>query len=115
MPTADQYYDSKELFHFRWFVLFSYFVADQEPVWEEPARSVTALSTPKLELDIQITFIAEERKLKFHEFESPETQVQADYRISACERYSYCLNPLIYTDPDGELIWIIPNIGWNQL
>ena len=30
-------------------------------------------------------------------------------------RYSYCLNnPLVYTDPDGELIWIIPNIGWSR-
>jgi hypothetical protein len=30
-------------------------------------------------------------------------------------RYSYALNnPLIYTDPSGELIWIIPNIGWSK-
>jgi hypothetical protein len=23
-------------------------------------------------------------------------------------------NPLVYTDPDGEFIWIIPNIGWSK-
>jgi hypothetical protein len=29
--------------------------------------------------------------------------------------YVYCLNnPLVYTDPSGELFWILPNIGWSN-
>jgi hypothetical protein len=48
-------------------------------------------------------------------FLSPDPYVQAADYSQSFNRYSYCLNnPLIYTDPSGELIWIIPNIGWSK-
>jgi len=48
-------------------------------------------------------------------FLSPDPYVQVPDFSQSFNRYSYCLNnPLIYTDPDGELIWIIPNIGWSK-
>jgi len=48
-------------------------------------------------------------------FLSPDDYVQAPDFTQSFNRYSYCLNnPLIYTDPSGELFWIIPNIGWSK-
>ena len=48
-------------------------------------------------------------------FLSPDSYVQAPDNTQNFNRYSYCLNnPLIYTDPSGELFWIIPNIGWSK-
>jgi hypothetical protein len=46
---------------------------------------------------------------------SPDNYVQEPYNSQSYNRYSYCLNnPLKYTDPSGELIWLIPNIGWSK-
>lgn len=48
-------------------------------------------------------------------FLSPDPYVQAPYNSQNYNRYSYCLNnPLKYTDPSGEYIWILPNIGWSK-
>ncbi len=48
-------------------------------------------------------------------FFSPDPFVQAPGNWLNYNRYGYCHNnPLIYTDPSGELIWIIPNIGWSK-
>ena len=48
-------------------------------------------------------------------FCSPDNYVQAPDNSQNFNSYSYCLNnPLIYTDPSGELIWLIPNIGWSK-
>jgi RHS repeat-associated protein len=48
-------------------------------------------------------------------FFSPDNFVQSPDFTQSFNRYSYCLNnPLVYTDPDGELIWIIPNIGFSR-
>jgi RHS repeat-associated protein len=42
-------------------------------------------------------------------FLSPDPFVQAPEYSQNFNRYSYCLNnPLIYTDPDGEVFWLIP-------
>ena len=42
-------------------------------------------------------------------FLSPDPYVQAPDFSQSYNRYSYCLNnPLIYVDPDGELVWLIP-------
>ena len=42
-------------------------------------------------------------------FLSPDPYVQAPGNWLNYNRYGYCLNnPLIYTDPDGELWWLIP-------
>ncbi|MCQ2065687.1 MAG: FG-GAP-like repeat-containing protein [Bacteroidaceae bacterium] len=39
-------------------------------------------------------------------FLSPDPYVQMPYNPQNFNRYSYCLNnPLLYTDPDGEIIW----------
>jgi hypothetical protein len=44
-------------------------------------------------------------------FLSPDPFVQAPELSQNFNRYSYCLNnPLIYTDPDGEIVWFIPVI-----
>lgn len=48
-------------------------------------------------------------------FISPDNFVQSPTSSQNFNRYSYCLNnPLIYTDPSGELFWIIPNISWSK-
>lgn len=48
-------------------------------------------------------------------FLSPDPVLQSPGNLQNYNRYSYCYNnPLIYTDPSGELIWIIPNIGWSK-
>ena len=48
-------------------------------------------------------------------FLSPDPFVQDPVNSQSFNRYSYCLNnPLIYTDPDGEIFWILPNIGWSK-
>jgi RHS repeat-associated protein len=48
-------------------------------------------------------------------FLSPDNYVQMPDFSQSYNRYSYCLNnPLKYTDPDGELFWIIPSIGWSK-
>jgi RHS repeat-associated protein len=48
-------------------------------------------------------------------FLSPDNYVQALDNSQNFNRYTYCWNnPLIYKDPSGELIWIIPNIGWSK-
>ena len=45
-------------------------------------------------------------------FLSPDPYVQAPDFSQSFNRYSYCLNnPLIYTDPDGEVWWLIPVIA----
>ncbi len=42
-------------------------------------------------------------------FLSPDNNVQMPDYTQNLNRYSYALNnPLIYTDPDGELFWLIP-------
>jgi hypothetical protein len=42
-------------------------------------------------------------------FLSPDPYVQMPDYSQNFNRYSYCLNnPLIYTDPDGEIVWLIP-------
>jgi len=42
-------------------------------------------------------------------FLSPDPFVQFPDFSQSYNRYSYCLNnPLIYTDPDGEIAWLIP-------
>ena len=44
-------------------------------------------------------------------FLSPDPYVQAPDFTQSFNRYSYCLNnPLKYTDPSGELPWLIPAI-----
>ena len=48
-------------------------------------------------------------------FLSPDNFVQASDFTQSFNRYAYCLNnPLKYTDPSGELFWIIPNISWSK-
>src|SRR5690606_18518747 len=48
-------------------------------------------------------------------FMSPDNYIQAPDYTQNFNRFSYALNnPLVYTDPDGELIWIIPSIGWSK-
>lgn len=47
-------------------------------------------------------------------FLSVDNYVQDPSYTQNFNRYTYCLNnPLKYTDPDGELFWIIPNISWS--
>ncbi|MFA6401708.1 MAG: RHS repeat-associated core domain-containing protein [Salinivirgaceae bacterium] len=42
-------------------------------------------------------------------FTSPDNYIQAPDFTQNFNRYTYCLNnPLMYTDPDGELFWLIP-------
>jgi len=44
-------------------------------------------------------------------FLSPDNYVQAPTHSQSFNRYSYCLgNPLIYTDPSGEIVWFVPVI-----
>ena len=41
--------------------------------------------------------------------------VQMPDYTQAFNRYAYAMNnPLIYTDPSGEFIWIFPTIGWSK-
>lgn len=48
-------------------------------------------------------------------FLSVDNYVQDPSYTQNFNRYAYCLNnPLKYTDPDGELFWIIPSIGWSK-
>ena len=48
-------------------------------------------------------------------FLSPDGYIQAPGLTQNYNGDIYCLNnPLIYTDPSGELIWLIPNIGWSK-
>ncbi len=48
-------------------------------------------------------------------FLSPDNHVQAPNLPQNYNRYSYCLNnPLKYSDPSGELFWVIPNIGYSK-
>ena len=45
------------------------------------------------------------------QFLSPDAYVQAPGSWYSYNRYVYCLNnPLIYSDPDGEIAWLIPAI-----
>ena len=45
-------------------------------------------------------------------FLSPDPYVQAPGNWLNYNRYGYCLNnPLIYTDPDGEVWWLVPLIA----
>jgi RHS repeat-associated protein len=45
-------------------------------------------------------------------FLSPDPYVQAPDYSQNFNRYSYCLNnPLKYTDPDGEIVWMIPIVA----
>lgn len=47
-------------------------------------------------------------------FLSPDNYVQAVDFSQSFNRYSYCVNnPLRYTDPSGDLFWIIPNISFS--
>ncbi|HOK26809.1 MAG TPA: RHS repeat-associated core domain-containing protein [Bacteroidales bacterium] len=49
------------------------------------------------------------------QFLSPDNYVQTPDFTQNFNRYGYCLNnPLVYSDPDGEFIWIIPHIGWSK-
>jgi len=49
------------------------------------------------------------------QFLCPDNYVQTPDFTQNFNRYGYCLNnPLRYTDPSGEFIWIIPNIGWSK-
>jgi len=42
-------------------------------------------------------------------FLSPDNYVQMPDFSQNFNRYSYCLNnPLMYTDPSGEIIWLVP-------
>jgi RHS repeat-associated protein len=44
-------------------------------------------------------------------FLSPDPYVQTPGFSQSFNRYSYCVNnPLIYTDPDGEIAWFVPVI-----
>lgn len=48
-------------------------------------------------------------------FLSPDPYVASNTFTQDYNRYSYCRNnPLLYTDPSGEFLWLIPNIGWSQ-
>jgi RHS repeat-associated protein len=48
-------------------------------------------------------------------FISADNYVQAPDNTQNFNRYAYCVNnPLMYSDPSGELIWIIPSIGWSK-
>ncbi|MEA1897897.1 MAG: RHS repeat-associated core domain-containing protein, partial [Bacteroidota bacterium] len=48
-------------------------------------------------------------------FLSPDNYVQLPDFTQNFNRYSYAWNnPLVYTDPSGEFIWIIPNVGWSM-
>ena len=48
-------------------------------------------------------------------FLSPDNYIQSPDNSQSFNRYAYCLNnPLKYTDPSGELFWIIPNIGYSK-
>lgn len=47
-------------------------------------------------------------------FLSPDNYVQAADFSQSFNRYSYCINnPLKYSDPTGDLFWIIPNISFS--
>ena len=47
-------------------------------------------------------------------FLSPDPYVASNTFTQDYNRYSYCRNnPLLYTDPSGEFLWLIPNIGWS--
>ena len=49
------------------------------------------------------------------QFLNVDNNVQSPDFTQNFNRYAYCLNnPLKYTDPSGEFIWIIPNIGWSK-
>ncbi len=42
-------------------------------------------------------------------FFSPDPQVQSPFSTQGFNRYSYCgNNPVMYSDPDGEIAWIVP-------
>jgi hypothetical protein len=46
---------------------------------------------------------------------APDNFVQTSDFSQKFNRYSYALNnPLMFTDPSGELLWLIPNIGWSK-
>ncbi|WP_373728919.1 RHS repeat-associated core domain-containing protein [Bacteroides heparinolyticus] len=48
-------------------------------------------------------------------FLSPDNYIQAPDFSQSFNRYAYCFNnPLKYTDPSGELFWVIPNIGYSK-
>jgi len=46
---------------------------------------------------------------KLHRFLSPDNFVQDPYNTQNYNRYAYAMNnPLMYTDPNGEFLWLIP-------
>nr|NQU89385.1 hypothetical protein [Bacteroidota bacterium] len=48
-------------------------------------------------------------------FLSPDPYVQMPDYSQNFNRYSYCLNnPLIYSDPSGEFLFLIPHIGYSN-
>jgi len=48
-------------------------------------------------------------------FLSPDPYVQAPDYTQSFNRYAYCWNnPFRYTDPSGELIYVIPGINWSR-
>ncbi|MDD3321631.1 MAG: hypothetical protein PHS59_09325 [Paludibacter sp.] len=48
-------------------------------------------------------------------FFSPDPYIQSPEDWLNYNRYGYCYgNPFKYTDPSGEFIWIIPNVGWSK-
>jgi len=47
-------------------------------------------------------------------FLSPDNYVQAADNSQSFNRFSYCINnPLKYSDPTGDLFWIIPNVSFS--
>lgn len=46
---------------------------------------------------------------------SPDNFIQAPNNTQSFNRYSYCWNnPLKYTDPSGEIVWVLTTVGWSK-